>query len=182
MGINPIIWGPCAWVFLHTVGREFDSSTTRDPQHAIALLEVLGDILPCPVCARNFKAYTKKTPWNPTTTSLAAWFFDAHKSKRIEQNKTSFASFVDFESSFDDKRCGRTDQRSPYYGDSTASTSFKCLNVNLSSQQNIGLTIVVFICSIVLGWLWGIKFHFTSFSFRGKKNKRLRRKRKQKAT
>lgn len=119
MGISPEVWGACAWVFLHTAGREYDrrkrQGEAADTQAYQRLLILMARILPCAACSTNFAAYTEKHPWTPAS-SLGQWMFDAHAAKRVEQQKTTFKTFEEFQGVFEEKMCGNN-RDSPYYGD-----------------------------------------------------------------
>ena len=46
--MRPEIWGPHAWIFLHSVTLEYpDNPTDEDKQNMINFIDSLGNVLPC---------------------------------------------------------------------------------------------------------------------------------------
>ena len=156
MGIYPPYWGPCAWVFLHTVGHEYarkkNANTLTDSDKEVYRKFVnvtLPKMLPCSKCRKNFASYVDTQPWT-SATELDVWLYNAHKHKREEQNKPSFTTISDFRQAFEDKRCARTDQGSAHYGDGKAIWSPQQTQIcNRFYVYEYGVPLVVMTMSLV---------------------------------
>ena len=54
--MNPGIWGPHCWIFLHSITLSYPNYPTfQDKQKTKDFFNNLGDILPCMECRRNYK-------------------------------------------------------------------------------------------------------------------------------
>ena len=56
--LEPIVWGPAAWSFLHTAAYNFPDVPSADHQAAcLKFMEGLPYMLPCGDCGRHLKDY-----------------------------------------------------------------------------------------------------------------------------
>ena len=81
--MRPEIWGPHAWIFLHSVTLEYpDNPTDEDKQNMINFINSLGYVLPCIKCRNNFKIHLTKFPLTDkvleTKQNLVYWLIDIH--------------------------------------------------------------------------------------------------------
>ena len=81
--MKPEIWGPHAWMFLHSVTLEYpENPTSEDKQNMILFINSLGNVLPCHKCRNNFKIHLEKYPLNEnvllTKKNLVKWLIDIH--------------------------------------------------------------------------------------------------------
>ena len=61
--MDPEIWGPHAWIFLHSITLNYPNNPTMyDKQHYKTFFTSLQNILPCDWCSRNYKLHLKKFP------------------------------------------------------------------------------------------------------------------------
>ena len=93
--MNPNIWGPKAWYFLHTITFSYpDNPTPQDKQDAENFFRVLGTQLPCESCKNNYKKHLKKHPLTnqelSSRDSLSRWLVDIHNEVNIMTNKNVF--------------------------------------------------------------------------------------------
>ena len=59
--MNPKIWGPHAWIFLHSVSFSYpDDPTEEDKKEYKKFFESLQYVLPCDTCKYNYKKKIKK--------------------------------------------------------------------------------------------------------------------------
>jgi hypothetical protein len=73
-GIDTSIWGPSAWYILHTLTELATRSATetgddRLATHWASFVEAVAISIPCPTCARHFRAWMK---WVPFETAVPA--------------------------------------------------------------------------------------------------------------
>ena len=81
--MRPEIWGPHAWMFLHTITLEYpENPTSEDKQNILNFINSLGNVLPCEKCKNNFKKHLDKIPLNEKVLSskqgLVKWLIDIH--------------------------------------------------------------------------------------------------------
>ena len=81
--MRPEVWGPHAWMFLHSITLEYpDEPTDKDKQDMITFIGVLGDVLPCKKCRINFKTHVDKYPLDnkalESKKNLVKWLIDIH--------------------------------------------------------------------------------------------------------
>jgi hypothetical protein len=84
------IWGPHAWIFLHSISLEYpDSPTKADKDNMRKFINSLGDVLPCKKCIINFKLHDKTLNDNVLSSkkNLVKWFIDVHNAVNKENNK-----------------------------------------------------------------------------------------------
>ena len=90
--MKPEIWGPHAWMFLHSITLEYpDKPTEQEINDMYIFLTSLGNILPCKKCKYNFKSHLKKYPISNDTLknkkNLTKWLIDIHNCVNKMQNK-----------------------------------------------------------------------------------------------
>ena len=81
--MKPEIWGPHAWIFLHSITLEYpDKPTDQEMKDMYIFLTALGNVLPCKKCKYNFESHLKKYPINNYTLknkkNLTKWLIDIH--------------------------------------------------------------------------------------------------------
>ncbi|ARF09817.1 disulfide thiol oxidoreductase, Erv1 / Alr family [Indivirus ILV1] len=81
--MKPDIWGPHAWIFLHSVTMDYPHNPTeKDKENMINFIFYLGKVLPCEKCRRNFQMHLEKNPLNSkalsSKDSLVKWMIDIH--------------------------------------------------------------------------------------------------------
>jgi len=85
--MNPKIWGPHAWIFLHTITLNFpDNPTLEQKKHYKDFFESLINIIPCDKCRYNYMLKIKKHPVNvENRNKLVEWLLFIHN----EVNKSN---------------------------------------------------------------------------------------------
>ena len=54
--MEPNIWGPHAWFFLHTVALMYPEQPNElEKQHYLNFFKNIGNILPCYICRENYR-------------------------------------------------------------------------------------------------------------------------------
>ena len=84
-GMITKIWGPPAWVFLHSIAAGYPLDITKDPEKKKCtrnFFECLGDTLPCKYCRESYKEFVKKHPITDHVLSgrieLSRWLYTIH--------------------------------------------------------------------------------------------------------
>lgn len=109
--MNPKIWGPHAWIFLHTITLNYpDNPTPQQKKEYKKFFESLGDVIPCDKCKYN---YLKKIKINPVNVesrmNLVQWLLNIHNNvnKSNGKNELSMKEFIkkykDIYSNFEEK-------------------------------------------------------------------------------
>ena len=78
--MNPKIWGPHAWVFLHTITFNFpENPTPEQKKHYKDFFESLIHIIPCDKCRYNYMLKLKTHPVNvESRMKLVEWLLLIH--------------------------------------------------------------------------------------------------------
>ena len=90
--MDPNIWGPSAWTFLHTVTLNYPNNPTKtDINNYEKFFKSLQPILPCPKCSINYKKHFTKSPIRPhlkNKETLVKWLINIHNDvNKINNNK-----------------------------------------------------------------------------------------------
>lgn len=98
--MKPDIWGPHAWIFLHSITLDYpDNPTENDKKNFSAFFNSLGYVLPCTKCKLNFKTHLEKYPLTnnalSSKTKLIKWLIDIHN----EINKINNKPIMSYETS-----------------------------------------------------------------------------------
>ena len=78
MGLDPRIWGPKGWFFLHSIALNYPKNPTdHDKRNFKQFFESIQYVLPCPQCSQHYSENLQKNPllvppWNPPRVILAA--------------------------------------------------------------------------------------------------------------
>ena len=80
--MDPEIWGPRLWFFLHTVTFNYpDNPSSEEMKHHQDFYENLVFIIPCKACSQHYSEHINKSP--PKLSSkkeLIKWTIDLHNS------------------------------------------------------------------------------------------------------
>ena len=90
--MNPEIWGPPAWIFLHYITLTYpDKPTNEDKEKYKDFFIRLGDVLPCYACSHNYKIHLDKFPLNDKVLSskkkFVKWLINIHNEVNKINNK-----------------------------------------------------------------------------------------------
>ena len=94
--MKPDIWGPHAWIFLHSITLEYpDNPSDNDKINMTKFIKAVGDVLPCQKCKVNFKNHIDEFPLTDTILeskkNLVKWLIDIHNSVNKMNNKESIS-------------------------------------------------------------------------------------------
>jgi hypothetical protein len=96
--MNPEIWGPNAWIFLHTITLNYPNNPSiYDKQYYKNFFMSLQTVLPCEWCSKNYKLHITKYPIDNYLNSkkdLVTWLILIHnevneifKKKKLNYNE-----------------------------------------------------------------------------------------------
>ncbi|CAH6421421.1 Erv1/Alr family sulfhydryl oxidase [uncultured virus] len=81
--MDPKIWGPSGWMFLHSITFAYPTCpNNNDKKNMIQFITSLQYVLPCSKCSENFKKHLKIHPITDEILSskdkLIKWMIDMH--------------------------------------------------------------------------------------------------------
>ena len=89
--MNPEIWGPGAWLFLHSITLAYPNNPTElDKQNYKTFFEILKNVIPCKKCSYNYSKNIKDNNISnhlDSKVSLVKWLVNIHNQVNIENNK-----------------------------------------------------------------------------------------------
>jgi hypothetical protein len=90
--MNPKIWGPSAWLFLHSITLAYPNNPSYDDMNNYRqFFESIKYVLPCDSCKEHFKENLQKYPLTDRILEskdlLCKWLIDIHNSVNIRTNK-----------------------------------------------------------------------------------------------
>jgi hypothetical protein len=90
--ITPDIWGPKLWMSIHFIALAYPISPTDEhKKNYKTFYESLQYVLPCSLCANNYKEHLKIKPLNDSVLkdkeSLVKWTIDMHNLVNKDNNK-----------------------------------------------------------------------------------------------
>jgi len=87
--MNPEVWGPSAWTFLHSVTLAYpDNPSDTDKSDYENFFNTLQPILPCAKCSQNYMRHLQEDPITnnlDNKNSLVKWLINVHN----KVNKTN---------------------------------------------------------------------------------------------
>ena len=96
--MDPEIWGPPAWKFIHLLTLNYPNKPTfQDKYNYKQFILALQKVLPCDTCANHFQQNIQNSDFNDilrSRESLFEWFVDVHNSVN-KQNKKKQWSYND---------------------------------------------------------------------------------------
>ena len=92
--MNPKIWGPSAWIFLHSVTFNYPDNPTEEIKNKYKVFfESLQFVLPCENCQNNYKKKLVKYELSPEVLknkkALIEWLIDIHNEVNKSNNQPS---------------------------------------------------------------------------------------------
>ena len=93
--MNPNVWGPHLWLFLHVMSLTYAKNrlhpTKKEKAHMFQFLYHLQFTLPCASCRTNYAKYFERHPPRlGTRRELFEWLVDLHNSVNRKNNKPLF--------------------------------------------------------------------------------------------
>lgn len=114
-GMQPDIWGPPLWFFLHCISLNYPMKPTREQaRQYLEFFQALGNVLPCRACRESYAAWTRDLNLNVfvSRASLARWVYDLHNTVNVKLNKPISVSFGQMVHTYESFRAGNPRQRS----------------------------------------------------------------------
>lgn len=100
--INPAIWGPNLWKFMHYLTLSYPENPTEEEKDRLHdFFEIIKTLLPCEKCRYNFKNHLEKFPLTDeilsTNLSVVKWLFNLHNevNKSLDKPELSYTDFID---------------------------------------------------------------------------------------
>ena len=89
MGLSTEIWGREGWKFIHSVALSYPyKPTEKDKENYLAFFKSLENVLPCSICAENFRKKMEKTPPKlESKIALFNWTVDIHNEVNRQNGK-----------------------------------------------------------------------------------------------
>tara|TARA_Y100000591_G_scaffold301633_1_gene296069 strand:+ start:33 stop:533 length:501 start_codon:yes stop_codon:yes gene_type:complete len=98
--MDPNIWGPSAWVFLHTITLTYPHNpTNQDKKNYKLFFYNLANVLPCTYCSRNYLIHLKQLPIDSflaNKKSLVHWLVQIHNLTNNNLKKNITFTMDDF--------------------------------------------------------------------------------------
>jgi hypothetical protein len=87
--MEPNIWGPPAWTFLHTITFQYpEYPTDLDKQKYYTFFNSLKNVLPCPNCKEHYSENFENIPIRlESREDLIEWLIDIHNEVNKKNNK-----------------------------------------------------------------------------------------------
>ena len=93
--MNPDIWGPPGWTFLHSITFAYPNNPTNVDKTKFAhFFNSLASILPCATCSYNYKQNLIDDPVENhlnNKKSLIKWLINVHNKVNIDNNKPTLS-------------------------------------------------------------------------------------------
>ena len=83
------IWGPKAWVFLHSITMNYpEKPTDEDKRNFDIFFSSIGKVLPCKICKKHYENNLKINPINLNSKKeLVTWLINIHNEVNKLNNK-----------------------------------------------------------------------------------------------
>tara|TARA_B100002051_G_C16727933_1_gene636398 strand:+ start:383 stop:769 length:387 start_codon:yes stop_codon:yes gene_type:complete len=87
--MEPNIWGPQAWTFLHSITLNYpETPTIQDKQNHKVFFESLQHVIPCPNCKKHYKQNLIKFPIQlDSKNDFIQWLVNIHNEVNKKNKK-----------------------------------------------------------------------------------------------
>ena len=89
--MEPQVWGPHGWFFLHSITMAYpEQPTSLEKKNYLQFFRALPNVLPCEVCRKNLKNHIANLPIEPALynrQTLVEWLINIHNMANIELGK-----------------------------------------------------------------------------------------------
>lgn len=94
--MDSTIWGPGAWIFLHSITFNYPiNPTSKEKQEHYNFFKNLENIIPCEICKNHYKNNLQRFPLSNNVLSnknnLIKWLIDIHNSVNQLNNKRIYS-------------------------------------------------------------------------------------------
>ena len=91
--MEPTIWGPAAWKFLHTITFQYPEVPTDDDKRKYYIFfNSLKYVLPCPNCREHYSNNFEKRPIKlESRDDFIKWLIDIHNEVNIINKKKKYS-------------------------------------------------------------------------------------------
>lgn len=94
--MGPDVWGPHGWKFLHFVTLGFPENPTNDDKKKYkTFFTLIQTVLPCGLCAANYKKHLKEYPLTDNIlsdkTKFISWCIKMHNLVNVENNSKVYS-------------------------------------------------------------------------------------------
>ena len=101
-GLNSNIWGPGAWIFLHSISLTYPNNPTENDKKMYKIFfDSLGYLLPCNECSNHYNDYLLKNPLTDEVLhnkeTLTRWLYNLHNNVNhiLNKEKIEFNTFIE---------------------------------------------------------------------------------------
>ena len=153
--MDPDIWGPHAWIFLHTITLTYPHNPTeQDKKNYKLFFYNLANVLPCTHCSQNYIIHLKQLPIDSflaNKKSLVSWFVQIHNLTNNNLKKNVTFDMNDF-----------TEKYRNIYNKTTedSNTTISQNNIDLSKIIPIFIILTFIIFIIIFIFQKSIKTYF----------------------
>ena len=91
--MEPTIWGPPAWKFLHTITFQYpEYPNDKDKKEYYMFFNSLKNVLPCPNCREHYSINFQKFPIRlESRDNLVEWLIDIHNEVNVMAQKRKYS-------------------------------------------------------------------------------------------
>ena len=149
MGLDPNIWGPQAWFFLHSIALTYPESPTEiQKQNYKTFFESLQNVLPCLGCQNHYSNNLKDTPIGDNlddNKKLNKWLIEMHNKVNKLNNKPTmeYKEYLDY---YKNIYSNPNNIKNPYNLD-----TIKSVNNNSNFNNNYILIFIAILIIIIIG-------------------------------
>lgn len=142
--MDPNVWGPHAWIFLHTITLTYPHNPTeQDKKNYKLFFYNLANVLPCTHCSQNYIIHLKQLPIDSflvNKKSLVSWLVQIHNLTNNNLKKNVTFDMDDF-----------TEKYRNIYNKTTedSNTNIPQNNINLSKIIPVFIILIPIILIIV---------------------------------
>jgi hypothetical protein len=171
-----ITWGPSLWRFLHVISFTYpDKPTASDEENYRKFFLSLGEVIPCPGCAKHYKEYVAEHPIAfETKDSLSRWMYDFHNhvnaTKPVSEQTSITPSFEDikyFYTNWDDDRARKIQSLSP--GEIQRVLGSPFMQTEYQSGTTTGVNVFLFLFLLVFFGIFLFLLRYAVLHFVDKK-------------
>jgi len=99
--MEPNIWGPDAWTFLHSITLNYpDNPTIQDKKYYLDFFNILPNLLPCSICRQNLSKHLSDLPikfYLNNKLNLCKWLVEIHNktNKDLGKKTITYSKFLE---------------------------------------------------------------------------------------